>query len=389
MAGTTESAKAPAYAAQMALLAILFCVKKLVKAGNEEAKKVAEHFNTLDKVAALLPSIPVGMIATINEIVKEFWGRIPATEFADQHSVFSAEIIAEIKASFPQTESWTTERGWKPLTFLFYSLQQLKDSGIAGQTAALGRISVEQLEECGLVTDGEATEERVAEDLVVAGEAGASREYRLNRFADIATMKLLLNGVEIPPKLKAAYERRSIEEQQARTEKRRSLLLTEDLALSIFLEEPPPVKATIPPYPVAESIAAAGEGSTPAYRQLAEPGYQAPVVTPTIQAKAMSPPAQTPFVRPAGRQGLDSRDFEEIERRNLIQELWHVGVVIALLFLAFFVLDSYYYSGSYLFGHFRAYSDLVLGLAIGLSLGATAVFFYVTSQSLYWRRSNG
>jgi hypothetical protein len=51
MAATTESAKAPAYAAQMALLAILFCMKKLIKAGNQDVKKIATRFNTPEKIS--------------------------------------------------------------------------------------------------------------------------------------------------------------------------------------------------------------------------------------------------------------------------------------------------------------------------------------------------
>jgi hypothetical protein len=82
------------------------------------------------------------------------------------------------------------------------------------------------------------------------------------------------------------------------------------------------------------------------------------------------------------------REFEEIEPISLIQQLWHVGSVIVILFAAFFIIDSYFYSGSYILGHFRAYSDVVLGLAFGLLLGTVAVVFYVSSQNLYWRKGH-
>lgn len=382
MAGTRESAKAPAYAAQMALFAILLCVKKLIRAGDERAIEIAQRFNKLEKIAALLPSIPVGMIATLNEIVKEFWGKIAASEYENNESVFSAEVIELIKARFPQTNSWTIERGWRPLTFLFYSLQQLKDLGVEGQTAALAKISVEQLEACGLVRDGD------TEAVEPTSEAEiANGEYRFNGKADVSVLSKLFVEIEIPIQLRNACDSRSNAEQVARTAKRLALLTgaeTEDLAATIFLQQP--AISNIPP--AAEILAAAGNGGPPAHSSeklgTTVPSYQAPVTTPTMHALSTRSPSSR-----YGDRKVDPREFEEIEPVSLLQQLWHVGSVIAILFLAFFIIDSYYYSGSYLFGHFRAYSDVVLGLAFGLLLGAAAVVFYVTSQKLYWRRGHG
>jgi hypothetical protein len=385
MAGTKESAKAPAYAAQMALFAILLCIKKLVKAGDERAKTIAQRFNKLDKVSALLPSIPVGMIATINEIVKELWGEISVSEYESSESVFSPEVIELIRNRFPQTNNWTIERGWKPLTFLFYSLQQLKDSGIEGQTAALAKISVEQLDECGLVRDGE-TE---VVEMLCEGKT-ANSEYRISRRLDVAALNTLFVGTDIPVKLRAACNKRSHAEQLARTAKRLALLTknqTEDLAATIFLEEPIVVPAN---HSASETIAATGMGSVPVSnpdKLGALPSYKQTITSSAIQALS-DRGKNLPIPSRYGTRTTD-REYEEIEPISLLQQLWHVGSVIVILFITFFVVDSYCYSGSYILGHFRAYSDVLLGLACGLLLGAAAVVFYVTSQKLYWRRDHG